>query len=102
MLALPAERTRLSPRLDYQVMSLVETLPVVNRVGVGGHALLADTADKAADHPATGDAVNHRHFLRHSQRILVDGQHVTQEANLPFLCQTGQHRANHIDRGHHR
>ena len=55
MLTLPAKRTRISPRLDYQVMSLVETLPVVNRVGVGGHALLPDTADKAADHPATGD-----------------------------------------------
>ena len=47
--ALPAERPRLGPGLDDQVVRLFEALAVEGRVDAGGELLLAAAADEAGD-----------------------------------------------------
>ena len=79
----------------------VEALAVVERVGVGGHALLADAAHKTADHAPARQDVYHGDFLGDAQGVVVDGQHVAQEHYLALLGARRQHRAYDVNRGHH-
>ena len=85
VLALPAERAGRSPGFHNQVMRFVETLPVVNRVGVGGPTLLAKAPDKPANHPAAGDAVNHGDFFGHAQGFSWMGSTLPRNTIFPCL-----------------
>ena len=52
VVTLPAERARLSPRLDHEVVALLETLPVERRVGVVGELLVAAASHDAGNQTA--------------------------------------------------
>ena len=85
VLALPAEGTRLCPSLDDEVMGLLESLPVVHWVDVAVHRFLADAPHEPADHASPGDYVDHGDLFCDAQRVLVDGEDVAQEDDLPLL-----------------
>ena len=76
VLAFPAEGAGGGPRLHDDVVGLIEPLAVVHRIGVRGHALLADTTDEATYDAAAGHYVHHGDFFRHANGILVDGEYV--------------------------
>ncbi len=95
--AFVAERAGPGPGVDDDVVCLVEPLAVVERVGVGGHALLADAPDEAAHHAPAGQDVDHGDLFGDAQRVVVDGQNVSEKHDLALLGPGGQHRANDVD-----
>ena len=101
VLALPAEGAGRSPRLDQQVVALLEPLPVLHRVHVGGHRLHARPAHHAGYDAPAGDNVNHRNLFRQPHRVLVDGQDVAQQQNPGVLRGAGQHCCRQVARSVH-
>ena len=101
VLALPAERAWGGPRLYYQVVGLVEALPVVGGVDVDRHALGAHASHEPAHHPSARDVVHHGHLFRHPQRVLVDGQDVAQQNDTPLLGVAGKDGPDEVDARHH-
>ena len=72
VLALVPKRARIGPSLDDDIVGLVEPLPVIDWVSVGGDAFLADASDEAADDPASGEDVDHGDFFGDPERVLVN------------------------------
>ena len=83
MLALVAEGAGGGPSLNDNVMGLVESLPVVHRVGIGGDAFLADAAGEAADHPAAGPEIVVASFSGLVLRVR-GVPHLPKEQHFPF------------------
>ena len=101
MLALPAEGAGGGPGLDQQVVALLETIPVLHRVDVGGDGLHAGAAHHAGDHPPAGDHIDHGDLFGEAHRVLVDGQDVAQQQYLGVLRGAGQHGGGQVARGVH-
>ena len=78
VLAFPSKGTRSGPRLDNQVVALLEPLPVVHWVGIIGPAFDADAPYESGDDAAAGDYVQHGDLLGQADRIFGGGQHVAQ------------------------
>ena len=96
VLAFPAERAGLRPRLDDEVVRFLEALPVVRRHGVVGDALAPGAAHPAGYQTATRDHVDFREFLGQEQRVVPDRQDVAEQHDLGAAGDAGEDRGFQI------
>ena len=78
VLTSPSKGTRSGPRLDNQVVALLEPLPVVHWVGIFGPAFDTDAPYESGDDADAEDDVQHGDLLGQADRIVGCGQHVAQ------------------------
>jgi hypothetical protein len=76
--AFPPERSRLRPRLDDEVVRLLEALPVVGGIDAGGELFLPAAAHEAGDQPAARDHVDHRQLLGQPHRVVGERERVAE------------------------
>ena len=91
VLAFEAERPRLRPGFDDELVRLLEAFPVVGRLGVVGDALAAGAPHPAGDEPATRDHVDDRQLFRQPERVIPDRQDVADEHDLRLLRDPREH-----------
>ena len=101
VLALPAEGAGGGPGLDDQVVALLEPLPVVDGIAVGGQGLDPCSPHHAGYDPAAGDDVDHGDLFGKADRVLVDGQDVAQQQDPGVLGDAGQDGGGQVARGVH-
>ena len=75
ILAFVAERTRLGPALDDEVVGFFESVPVLWRSDSTLQGFNRRAAHESGDDPATRDTVQHGNLFRHADGI-IDGDHV--------------------------
>ena len=99
VLAFPAERAGGRPGLDYEVVSLLEALPVEGRLGVVRHRLAAAAAHPASDQASAGDHVDLGERLSQPERVFPDREDVAEQHDLGV---PGDARENRRLDVHHR
>ena len=97
VLALPAEGAGSGPGLLYQVVAFLEPLAIVDRVGVVGPGLDADSPHEAGDDAPAGNDVQHGDFLGQPHRVVGSGQHIAQHQYLGAVGDAGQDAAGDVD-----
>ena len=96
MRRLQAERAGHRPRLDDEVVRLLEALAVERRVDAGRELLLPAAADKAGDQPPLRDHVDHRQLFGQPHRVLGQRERVAEQNDLHAFGRGGEHRGEHI------
>ena len=92
VLALPAEGTGRRPRLDDEVVRLLESLPVVWRRRVVRNTLAPGAAHPPGDEPATRNHVDDCELLDQPKWVVPDGDDVAEQNNLRALGHAGEDR----------
>jgi len=72
MFALPSKGPWSGPSLDYELMSLFESFPVVGRWSVMSNALTASAPDPSGNQAAVGYKVNHGELLHQPEWVVPD------------------------------
>ena len=101
MLALPAERSGLRPRLNHEVMGLFETLAVEHRVHIRLDVFHAAAPHEARNEPPAGDHVNDRELFGKVDRIVPDRQRISEEDDLHVLRDAREDRRKHVHSRRH-
>ena len=86
----PLEHLIRGPRLDDQVVGLVEPGPGAGRVDAVAEILPADPADEPGDHPAVAEVIEHRDLLGDAQRVAADADGVAEHHDLGPLGAAGR------------
>ena len=92
VLAFPAERPVPRPRVDDEIVRLLEALPVVWWDGIVRDALAAGSAHPAGHQAAAGNHVDGRETFRQPQRVVPDRQDVAEQHDLRALGDARQDR----------
>ena len=97
VLSFVAERARLGPALDDQVVGFLETLPVLGGFDSGLKSLDCATADEPGYDPPSGITVEHGHFFGHPDGV-VYCDHVTENGDLDVLGELSENGSVQVDR----
>ena len=100
VLPFPAERAGRRPALHNQVVGLLKARPVFRGRVAGVQRLHRRAPHKTGYDAPAADAVQHRDFLGHLDRI-VDRNHIPQHGDLRPPGALGNHRRVHIHRRLH-
>ena len=89
MLALVTPRAGPGPGLHYEVMGLVEHLPVIGRVGIIKELLATRPAHPAGDQATARDQINLGQLFGHAERMLQRRQRIANQDNADFIGNAG-------------